>query len=420
MSNNPTFHEVSVYIEPAGANKFKIQSDQLEQIGAQLRGRHEFSIFNSIILPLIVSVVTVLITSGLQFVSWFNDVRVKEAADVADKAARSYEHAAAAIGTRHYAMLVFLPSLRDLVHAKANANAALAQAKEFRNRQESDAEGSLLGQIKAIKSKELVYPQPSVPKQVLETKRSLPPQITKTKANDDPVHPQKRAADAERSPLKAMAQSTELTTDQEISLHKYDLEIKQKRFASYYEQLKLWNENYDRVLSDIEYSLDRPVFAQANKEDQDFRVSRTKFREINCLNMSIAEELKKLNLNPHSLKFRFAGLNDCFVKVHNELDKTLTVAKSEFKPTLSEGTESEIYKKFESLLMMGNEFRCYAHQRIDYYERQKQLAIVSPTFVARKLTDAAKAEAQRHFEDASSRCDARKPSASNGPSKPQV
>jgi hypothetical protein len=420
VSNNPTFHEVSVYIEPAGANKFKIQSDQLEQIGAQLRGRHEFSIFNSIILPLIVSVVTVLITSGLQFVSWFNDVRVKEAADVADKAARSYEHAAAAIGTRHYAMLVFLPSLRDLVHAKANANAALAQAKEFRNRQESDAEGSLLGQIKAIKSKELVYPQPSVPKQVLETKRSLPPQITKTKANDDPVHPQKRAADAERSPLKAMAQSTELTTDQEISLHKYDLEIKQKRFASYYEQLKLWNENYDRVLSDIEYSLDRPVFAQANKEDQDFRVSRTKFREINCLNMSIAEELKKLNLNPHSLKFRFAGLNDCFVKVHNELDKTLTVAKSEFKPTLSEGTESEIYKKFESLLMMGNEFRCYAHQRIDYYERQKQLAIVSPTFVARKLTDAAKAEAQRHFEDASSRCDARKPSASNGPSKPQV
>jgi hypothetical protein len=341
VSNNPTFHEVSVYIEPAGANKFKIQSDQLEQIGAQLRGRHEFSIFNSIILPLIVSVVTVLITSGLQFVSWFNDVRVKEAADVADKAARSYEHAAAAIGTRHYAMLVFLPSLRDLVHAKANANAALAQAKEFRNRQESDAEGSLLGQIKAIKSKELVYPQPSVPKQVLETKRSLPPQITKTKANDDPVHPQKRAADAERSPLKAMAQSTELTTDQEISLHKYDLEIKQKRFASYYEQLKLWNENYDRVLSDIEYSLDRPVFAQANKEDQDFRVSRTKFREINCLNMSIAEELKKLNLNPHSLKFRFAGLNDCFVKVHNELDKTLTVAKSEFKPTLSEGTESE-------------------------------------------------------------------------------
>jgi hypothetical protein len=420
VSNNPTFHEVSVYIEPAGANKFKIQSDQLEQIGAQLRGRHEFSIFNSIILPLIVSVVTVLITSGLQFVSWFNDVRVKEAADVADKAARSYEHAAAAIGTRHYAMLVFLPSLRDLVHAKANANAALAQAKEFRNRQESDAEGSLLGQIKAIKSKELVYPQPSVPKQVLETKRSLPPQITKTKANDDPVHPQKRAADAERSPRKAMAQSTELTTDQEISLHKYDLEIKQKRFASYYEQLKLWNENYDRVLSDIEYSLDRPVFAQANKEDQDFRVSRTKFREINCLNMSIAEELKKLNLNPHSLKFRFAGLNDCFVKVHNELDKTLTVAKSEFKPTLSEGTESEIYKKFESLLMMGNEFRCYAHQRIDYYERQKQLAIVSPTFVARKLTDAAKAEAQRHFEDASSRCDARKPSASNGPSKPQV
>jgi hypothetical protein len=424
VSNNPSFHDVSVYIETDGANKLKIQSDQLEKIGAQLRGRKEFSIFNSIILPLIVSVVTVLISSGLQFVSWFNDVGVKEATDVADKAVRSYEHAAAAIGTRHYAMLVFLPSLRDLVHAKANANAVLAQSRELRDQQDSDAEGSLLAQIKEIKNKEFVYPQPNARKQGPDAKRPLLPQITKIKTKDDPVQPQsstkKRAMDAERSPLKAMAQSTDATKDQEISLHKYDLEIKQKRFASYYEQLKSWNENYDRLLSDIEYALDRPVFAQADQANQDFRVSRTTFGQINCLNVSIAEELQKLNLNPHSLKFRFAGLNNCFVKAHKELDKRLTLAISEFKPTLSGETESEIYKKFEALLMMGNEFRCYAHQRMDYYDSQRQLAIVSPSFVVRRLTDATKAGALKHFEDASNRCDAQKTSVSNERSKPQV
>ena len=44
MPNDPPFREVSLYIEQEGANKFKIQSDQLEQIGAQLRGPREFSI----------------------------------------------------------------------------------------------------------------------------------------------------------------------------------------------------------------------------------------------------------------------------------------------------------------------------------------------------------------------------------------
>jgi hypothetical protein len=55
-------------------------------------------------------------------------------------------------------------------------------------------------------------------------------------------------------------------------------------------------------------------------------------------------------------------------------------------------------------LAMANEFRCYAHQRIDYYNRQKELAIFSPTYVRRWLTDATKAEALKHFEDAAGRC----------------
>ena len=53
---------------------------------------------------------------------------------------------------------------------------------------------------------------------------------------------------------------------------------------------------------------------------------------------------------------------------------------------------------------MENEFRCYAHQRIDYYNGQKELAIFSLTHVWRSLTDATKREALKHFEDTASRC----------------
>src|SRR6185436_11895736 len=121
MPNDTAAHDVSVRIEQEGANSFRIQSGQLEQIGAQLRGRREFSIFQSIILPLIVSVVTIILSSAFQYVSWFNSVGLKDATDVADKAARTYETSAAAIGTRHYATVVFLPSLKHLVQAKADA-----------------------------------------------------------------------------------------------------------------------------------------------------------------------------------------------------------------------------------------------------------------------------------------------------------
>jgi hypothetical protein len=360
MPNDPPFRDVSLYIEQEGTNKFKIQSDQLEQIGAQLRGPRQFSIFQSIVLPLIVSVATIIFSSAFQYVSWFNSVGLKYATDVADKAAHTYENSAAAIGTRHYAMLVFLPSLRDLVHAKANA--AL----------------SAMAQSKGIKDRDLVHAQ---------------------------ANAKKRNPDAERSPLSAMAQSTEDTKENEISLHKSVLDITQKRFASYYEQLKLWNENYDHLLSDIEYALDRPVFGQVDKKSEDFRVSRAKISQINCLN-SLTEELQKLHLNPHSLKIRLAGIHNCFMEINSVLDEQLTEAISKPLQTFSKPTESQIKHQLDALLAMANEFRCYAHQRIDYYNSQTELAIFSISYVWRWLTDAPRTGALKHFEDTDISCNA--------------
>jgi hypothetical protein len=179
--------------------------------------------------------------------------------------------------------------------------------------------------------------------------------------------------------------------------------------------MKLWNENYYRLLIDIEYALDRPVFAQAGGKIQNAPFSKSlwdKMAEINCSN-PVTEELKKLRVNPDSLKFRFAGINRCFVEVNEVLDKLMTEALKNPLPNLDDPTQSKIKNQLEALLATADEFRCYAQQRIDYYNSQKELAIVSPKNAWRWLTDATRKEgststtarrALKHFEDAAGRC----------------
>ena len=362
----------------------RIQSDQLEQIGAQLRGRREFSIFQSIILPLIVSVATIVLSSAFQYVSWFNSVGVKDATDVADKAARTYETSAAAIGTRHYATVVFLPSLKHLVQAKADAElSARARAASLDARAQAIAAPSAGGQGKRTKDNDLAGALANA----------------------------KRSPEADRVLLSAVTPSAEDKKDNDISLHKSALDTKQKRFASYYEQLKLWNENYDHLLSEIEYALDRPVFGQADKKNEDFRIYRAKIRQIDCLNYSFSEELEKLHLNAHSLKLRFAVIHNCFMIINNALNKQMNEAISKTLPSFDEPTESQIADKLNALLAMSNEFRCYAHQRIDYYNAQKERAIFSASYVWRWLNDATTTAALKHFDDTAGKCNAQKRAA---------
>jgi hypothetical protein len=372
MPNHPPIQDVSILVEQDGTNtnKYKIQSDKLQEIGAQLRGRREFSIFHNIILPVGVTLLTLGFTSLFQYVSWYNSIEVQRATDVADKATRAYENSAAAIGARHYATFVFVPSLRDLIEAKAKTVL------------------SHMAQDKGTKKRDVVF----------------------TQANSKEQNP-----GVKRSPPGEMAQSTEQPKDDDISLHKVALDIREKRFASYYKQLKLWNENYYRLLTDIEYTLDRPVFAHAGKQIQNSPFSKSlwdKMAEINCSN-PVTDELKKLRVNGDSLKFRFAAINWCFVEVHNGLDKLMDEALKNPRPSLDDLTQSKIKSQLEALLAMADEFRCYAQQRIDYYNSQKELAIVSPKNARTWLIDITRKEgststtarrAEEHFKDAAGRC----------------
>ena len=205
-----------------------------------------------------------------------------------------------------------------------------------------------------------------------------------------------------------MTQNAEDKKDNEILLHKSALDIKQKRFATYYEQLKLWNENYDHLLSEIEYALDRPVFGQADKKNEDFRISRAKIGQMDCLNYAFSQELEKLYPHAHSLKLRFAAIHNCFMNINHALDEQLTGAMSNPLRTLDKPTEAQIKRQLDALLAMSNEFRCYAHQRIDYYNAQKELAIFSATYVWRWLSDGTKTAALKHFDDTASKCNSQK------------
>jgi len=90
------------------------------------------------------------------------------------------------------------------------------------------------------------------------------------------------------------------------------------------------------------------------------------------------------------------------------LDEQLTAGTSKPLPTLDKPTEAQIKRQLDALLAMSNEFRCYAHQRIDYYNAQKELAIFSATYVWRWLSDGTKTAALKHFDDTVSKCNSQK------------
>ena len=72
---------VSVYID--GDRRFIVRTSDLENIGFRLRGRRQFSVFNSIGLPILISLLTVVGTTTIgqviQYVSWRNSTKLQTA-----------------------------------------------------------------------------------------------------------------------------------------------------------------------------------------------------------------------------------------------------------------------------------------------------------------------------------------------------
>lgn len=263
---------VDVERESDGRSPIRIGSDQLKRAATLLRGESRFSLRDLVPGAATVFLATV-IASAFQYVSWLNSVRMQVATDTAAAATAVYQEAAAEIGQRQYATLMFIAAVSDLVNRKDGT---------------------------------------------------------------------------------------------EVGLSKSAFDLDRQRVTSYYQMLTNWNDTYDRLITDVDYSIDRPIFRQAGTAASVKVISSTETNKVDC-KQSLTEQVTKIGLDPHSLKAQFAVIAHCLGGIHTgfsaEKDKAILVKTA----TISTQVQSKYNDSLDDTRSMAYVFRCYALRRIQFY-----------------------------------------------------
>jgi hypothetical protein len=303
--------DVHLLIEREG-EKFKIQSNKLQEIGQQLRGKSRFSVFNSIILPLMVTLATTLLTSFLQYVSWWNAVSVKAATEVAENATKAYVSAADAAARRIQVTDAFIPVIIKLAQ---------------------------------------------------------PPQF----------EPQMRRTDGRASPGTTL--QTAILEQSPSALHDLEHELSKTRFKAYHEQLRSWDDNYEKLLADIGRHLDQPIFDHASRKPVRVRRHVESIKNVVCTR-TLTEAINQLpefgEQRADSLRLQFAVLRQCFGRLQARIEDHKKASIQERRVAFDQKTVEQIDRELEQLQEWNNQFSCYARSRIRYYESKKITAIVNP------------------------------------------
>ncbi|NVO17093.1 MAG: hypothetical protein HXX10_23965 [Rhodoplanes sp.] len=392
-------------IEQDGPEQYKVHGSQLEIVGAKLRGRPHF------IVPFTLAALTVLFTAVFQVINWSNSVKVNNATDVAKHALEVSQNVTAAIGRRHYATLTFIPPLRDLIRPNEPPHPGASVLLVPNVRDDSSGPKRNPNVAPVTSSAELWTSRPDHPGTFEKpgpnggasggsVARALPPKAVPLAA---PV-----LADDSEGRLQ----------DARARLNEWDTELKKRRFDSYYAHLKQWNEGIDQLLTDVHYALDQPIFLDANGSPQvthqgfgryynqmrgtDENDRSTGTEGIDCKRSlkekSLTDELTRLGLYPNSLKLRLAGIHFCFMQLNALLDDAKT------KRTWSKDLYDDLVRRLGRIREMGNELNCYALHRVDYYEKQKDGAFVSPGSVWRWAFQSRERAAQEHFDQTPGHC----------------
>jgi len=190
-ASNIQLDDIAILVEKQDMDKYRLRADsaQLERIGVLLRGKTRFSILNYIIIPLVVSLGTIMFTGAFQYISWLNTVRVQKATDRATKAVVLYQKVAGAIAARYYGTLLFTPAAQGLANGK----------------------------------------------------------------NPDSSELSKLAVDTDR-----------------------------QRVASYYDTLRIWNEQYDLIITELDYIFDKSSFGQVTHTYSNNSVRANTVDSVNC------------------------------------------------------------------------------------------------------------------------------------------
>jgi hypothetical protein len=279
---------VSVLIEKADEKRYTIRTSDLGYIASQLRGQRPFSVFNSIILPILVVVGTTLVTTAVgslfQYVSWRNSIKVQEASDRANSANMAYGKASIAIGKRYYSTFLYLAAVRDLANLKSANN----------------------------------------------------------------------------------------------HLYQFNLDLNRRRFDAFYQQLRDWNETYDQILTEIDFSMDRPVQIAEH-------VRNAKLATIDC-GQTLIEQIQLHGMNATSSKIQFAAINHCFFVSTSEFSAQKDEAVKDPTFIVDEQIKTKVNEALYAVNAMANEFRCHALLRIQYFNQLKEEAIFKPIDLFKNAT----------------------------------
>jgi hypothetical protein len=186
----------------------------------------------------------------------------------------------------------------------------------------------------------------------------------------------------------------------EVGLSKSAFDLDRQRVTSYYQMLTNWNDTYDRLITDVDYSIDRPIFRQAGMAV----ISSTETDKADCKH-SLTEQVTKIGLDPHSLKAQFAVIAHCLGAIHTGFSAEKDTAILVRRATISAQVKDKYNHSLDNTWSMANDFRCYALRRIQFYNAEKEFTIINLRSIVERFANPWKKRATDHLSEDADKCE---------------
>jgi hypothetical protein len=203
--------------------------------------------------------------------------------------------------------------------------------------------------------------------------------------------------------IPSLADIVNRVTPEDRGIIKFTSALDLQRMSSYYEQLKRWEEGYDQMLASVDFNLDRPVLLPIGDVKERNLISDDVLKRVDCKKPMIGQ-MEQLGLSKHSLKAQFAIVNHCFGLVTEKLDYYNLKAINDGNVTIDPAIKEEMENAQGNLNAMNNVFRCNALRRTQFFNAEKEFAIVSPLTLVRHFANSKTTRIKEHLSKVDAQC----------------
>ena len=176
-------------------------------------------------------------------------------------------------------------------------------------------------------------------------------------------------------------------------LIKFYLNLNHRRLDQFYKEIQLWNENYDKLLTSVDFVFDSPFGVTE-------RVENAKLTKISC-DQKIVDQFGPQQLNYNSLKIQLAAINHCFVESTTEFAAERDKAVLDANYRIDETKKTKANVAINNVAAMANEFRCHALFRVQYFQSVRQNVVSPLNWTGGKFD---KQNSAQFFDDAWKKC----------------